>query len=597
MPTALVRAALAAVAVVAAAWAEAPVTIDRLAPRDSWFVIGVDDLVGTRQRWDRTAVIRWWNSEPIQKLVREDMEASRKQAAERLRELGVPEDAWSLPRVAGAALYAARDEDLDSDQAHFLAYGDWGEHAEGVGAIMDALIAEQERKRPGATTGVEIAGHKATRITVRPEEAAPEVGPDGRPRRPRPRRGGLFGEGGTFQHVEHIWYLRHGERLLLGSVERDLAEAIEVLEGGPDRGLPDEAAFRDGLAQVGRGDGWAVLLTEPMQRVAGTASAQLGFLQPMLTTLFGQVKAYAFGLRSDESGVQFDLLSGILVEGERRGVLALPDPAVAIAPPPALVPGDAVGYGTIQIQFRDLMKLIETAVSAMPGEMAGMMEPTLQQYGPDLRKAFDALGPQVHVVTRSAGMPGRDAEENQQGIYAMACRDEQAVTGLLNLFLPEAGFQPRDFNGHTIFSAGQDEMSMGFGGGMFYMGTTTLVEQCLRGGQGGLADSPACRQSMGAAGSEPAIGWGFTDMVASLEASREALVAAASRAERGALPKGQRDLAGEAGIQLPEGLAESLQDVDAESLATGFGPMQWDLRPLPNGLLTRFRLLAPANAD
>ena len=587
-------AALLCLAAALAARAADLVTMEQLAPRDSWLVVGVDDLDAARGRWDRTPALRWWNSEAVQKLVKGALDESREISRKRLQELGVAEDAWSAPKVAGGAMYAARDEDLDSDQAHFLLYAEWGEHADGVAAIFDAVLAEQDRRKAGTTKSVEIRGRKAVQISVKPEAPKPEVGQYGRPRRPRPRRGGLFGEGGTFQHVEHIWYVRDGSRFLLGSRESELEEALGVLEGQALKGVAEDQDFRAALEQVGRGDGWAVLLTGPMQRVAGVAGPQFTFVQPMMTTLFGEVKAYGFGLRSDEPQAQFELLQGIVVQGERQGLMSLPGPVTPVSAPPKFAAGDALGYGRMQLQFRDLMKVVDTAVASLPEELAENFEPTLQQYGPDLRKAFDAMGPEIHVVTRQDRAQGAAADAEPQAVYAVACRDERAVTGMLNLFLPEAGFEPRDFNGNTIFSAEGAEVSMGFGGGMFLMGSSAMVEQCLRGSEGTLGETAACRQAMTAAGSEPVIGWGYTDLVASLEASREALVEMAARAERSAVPKSQRDIAGDAGLQLPEGLAEKLKDVDPKTFAEGFGPSQWDMRPVSNGLLTRFRLLRPA---
>ena len=592
----VIPAALLPLCLALAAAAADLLTIDRLAPKESWLVLGIDDFAAARERWNRTPALKWWESESVQKLVKEELEKSRKQATERLQKLGVAEDAWSAPLCVGGAMYAARDERLDSDQAHFLIYGDWGDKADGVASVFEAVIAEYEKDQPGRVRKVEIHGRKVSAITVKPEEPKPEVGKDGRPRRPRPRRGGLFAEGGTFQHVETIWYLRDGSRFLLGTLERDIGEAIGVFEGQARASVQDDPDFKAAVDQVGRGDGWAVLLTGPMQRVAGTTSPQMAFLQPMLTALFGEVKAYGFSLASDGPQAQLELTSGILVKGDRAGVLALPEPAVAAAPPPAFAPADALGYGRMQVQFRDIMKLLETSISNLPEEIAEDFEPTLQQYGPDLRKAFDALGPEVHVVSRAVkGAGGGDPKD--EGVYAVTCRDERSVTGLMNLFLPEAGFQPRDFNGNTIFSAQGGEVSMGFGGGMFYMGSNATVEQCLRGGVGGLGDAAACRQALAAVGSEPVLGWGYTDLVGLLEAQRESLVSAAKRSERRMLPQDQREIADRVGIDVPDGLADDLKELDPRSLGEGFGPMQWDLRPLKDGLLTRVRLLRPSKPE
>lgn len=585
-----------ALALACLAHAAEAVGIERLAPKDSWLVLGVDDVAAARERWNRTPVLKWWDSEPVQKLVKEELERSRKQAQERLRKLGVAEDAWSAPRSMGGAMYAARDEKLDSDQANFLLHGEWGEGADGVATVFEAVIAEYEKEKPGRVRQVEIRGRKALAIGVKPEEPKPEIGKDGRPRRPRPRRGGLFEEGGLFQQVATIWYVREGGHFLLGSQESDLAEALGVIEGQSRPCVQDDPDFRASLEQVGRGDGWAVLLTAPMQRVAGATGPQFAFLQPMLTALFGEVKAYGFSLVSDGPQSQFELVNGILVKGDRTGVLALPDPAVAAAAPPKFVPADSVGYGRMQVQFRDLMKLLETAISNMPEDTAAAFEPTLQQYGPDLRKAFDALGPELHVVSRSV-QKADAGEREDQGVYALTCRDEQAVTGLMNLFLPEAGFKPRDFNGNTIFGSEDWGLSMGFGGGMFYLGADKMVEQCLRGGEGGLGDTPACKSALAAVGNDPVLGWGFTDLVAALEAQRKDLLASARRAEGRMIPKDQREIADRVGIDVPEGVVDDLKDIEPKSLGEGFGPMQWDMRTATGGLLTRLRLLRPVKAD
>jgi hypothetical protein len=572
------------------------VGIERLAPKDSWLVIGIDDLAATRERWDRTAIRAWWGSETVQKLVRDDLDRSGEDARKRLRELGVAEDAWSAPRAVGFAMFPSFDEALDSDQPHFLLYGEWTDGADGVASIFEAVMAEHEKNGPGRVRAAEIRGRKATAITVKPEEPKPEIGKDGRPRRPRPRRGGLFEEGGMFQHVETIWYVRDGSRFLLGTLEKEIDEALGALEGQARPCVADESDFKAALDQVGRADGWMTLMTAPMQRVAGVGGPQMGFLQPMFTSLFGEVRAYGFSVAVGGDESQVELCSGILVKGERMGVFALPDPARPAQAPPKFAPSDAVGYGSIQLQLRDVMKLLETAASNLPEEMSEMVDPTLQQYGPDLRKAFDALGPEVHVISRTAPpRPGDDPED--QGVYAIACRDEQAVTGLLNLFLPEAGFEPRDFNGNTVFSAPDGETSMGFGGGMFYMGSAKAVEQCLRGGEGGLADSAACRQALAAVGAEPVLGWGYTDLVGAIEAQRTALVASARRAEGRMVPKDQREIADRVGIDLPDGVVDDLGEIDARSLSEGFGPMQWDMRSVREGLVTRLRLLRPAKAD
>jgi hypothetical protein len=102
---------------------------------------------------------------------------------------------------------------------------------------------------------------------------------------------------------------------------------------------------------------------------------------------------------------------------------------------------------------------------------------------------------------------------------------------------------------------------------------------------------------MAAVGGEPVLGWGYTDLVAALEARREALVSSARRAEGRMVPKDQREIADRVGLDVPDGLVDELGEIDAKSLAEGFGPMQWDMRAVREGLLTRLRVLKPSKAD
>ena len=114
---------------------------------------------------------------------------------------------------------------------------------------------------------------------------------------------------------------------------------------------------------------------------------------------------------------------------------------------------------------------------------------------------------------------------------------------------------------------------------------------------GALGDTPACRQSLAAVGTQPVLGWGYTDLVTTLEVSRKALIASASRLERGMVPKDQRDIAESVGLDVPKGLVEALKELDVKGLREAFGPMQWDMRAVPNGLCTRVRLLRPVKAN
>ena len=129
--------------------------------------------------------------------------------------------------------------------------------------------------------------------------------------------------------------MRDGNHFLLGSVKEDLEEALGVYAGTARKSVADSVDFKKTIDSVGRGDGWMVMLTSVLHKVAGAGGPQVELIQPYLQTLFGDVHGYGFSLSSEAPGAQFQLLSSIVIDGDRMGLLALPNPAQSPSAPPA----------------------------------------------------------------------------------------------------------------------------------------------------------------------------------------------------------------------------------------------------------------------
>ncbi|MCE9620221.1 MAG: hypothetical protein K8R92_09965 [Planctomycetes bacterium] len=595
--------ALCAMALSLAARAADEAKFESIVPEDAWLVLSAENIAATRERWSATPLGQWWQSESVQAIVKEEIEASRKRMTARRQELGVEEDAWSWPASFGIGLYVVHDEDLDADLPHFILCGTWKDNPDKVATIFDALFVEMQKKDAGAVTSLDIRGKPARAIRIAEEHPTPKKKAKSRKR----GEGNAFVPDGAFDHIETIYYVRDGERFLFGSVKQDLDEALGVYEGTSRKSVAESADFKKTLDSVGRNDGWMVLLTSSLHKVAGAGGPQMALVQPFLQTLFGDVHGYGFSLSSEAPGAQFELLSSIVIEGERMGLLALPNPARVAAPPPAFVAGGASGYGTVNVQFPLIMKLVESVVASLPEEMAEPFDATLQQYGPDLTRAFARLGPDVHIIRRDAPElnPAKDSSrrsgaDKEESLYAIRCADEQAVTTLLNLFLPEAGFESRDFNGNTIFDEKSREACCGFGGGWFFMGNSSFVEQCLRtsgkDGTGTLAETPVCRQALADVGTKPVLCWGYQDILIRLDSNRRESAKSTGKVSVGvtsAPDDFEHRMATRAGLDIPNDLIIKLLQCDAKLWKEAMGPGVYSVTEESSLLLTRVRLLPP----
>ena len=62
------------------------VKFEQIVPQDAWLVMGIDDIDNTRQRWGATPIGKWLQSDAVQALMKDDLEASQKKNKERLQE-------------------------------------------------------------------------------------------------------------------------------------------------------------------------------------------------------------------------------------------------------------------------------------------------------------------------------------------------------------------------------------------------------------------------------------------------------------------------------------------------------------------------------
>ncbi|MBM4112883.1 MAG: hypothetical protein FJ253_05835, partial [Phycisphaerae bacterium] len=431
---ALMPAALLASAFTTGLFADDAPTIRTIAPSKSFLLVSVDDMRGSVERFKKTPLHELWKSETVQTAVADEWKEFNESISKRLEELGLPEDTLSWPVSGGLAMFLERNEELDTSEPMFVAIADWGDGADKMAAFFDASLAEVAKETPDAIETKEIRGRKATIFTP-PTPAPQEPDPfSGMGADPMPK-------------IEKIVYVRDGSRFLLSSGTYAMEDALTAIDVPPTKLVTDEEDARGALQQIGSGDVVAILRTGPLApMVEQMAMGPAALVLPLLGQLFGDIQAYGFSVTVDAPVGMLDSTITVYTPEGRKGLLTLVDEG-PVAPAPAIVPQDAIGYSHINVAFGKTMDLVDSIVAGMPEEFAENIDQSLQMYGPTLRKAFAVLGPDVHVYTAISQPITPDSESST---VAIACSDEQAVIPLINMFAPMMGFESRDFVGQTI---------------------------------------------------------------------------------------------------------------------------------------------------
>lgn len=571
------------------AMADDAITIRSIAPVKSFAFGSVDDVRGTVERFKKTPLYELWTSETVQSAVAEEMKKFNEDVTKRLEELGLPEDTLSWPVNIGAAVSLENNEELDEQMPVFTALADWGDGADKMAAFFEANINELAKKSPERVTTSDIRGRKVTVIDM----------PDAAPSEPDPFSPPDPMEG--LGSVEKFYYVREGTRFLLTSSEKTMEDALTAIDVPPTALVTDEEDARAALAQLGGGDGIVILRTAPLQPlVEQGGGGMMALAAPIMTQLFGDIQAYGFSTTVDGTVGMLDSAITISSPSGRKGLLSL----FVEAPPgpaPSIVPSDAIGYGRLNVAFKELMKVVESTVAALPEMYAQQVEPTLRDHGATLTKAFAALGPEVHTFT-SVTQP--ITPESRSSTTAITCTDELAVLPLVQLVAPAMGMESRDFLGQTIFSGSpMMPVAVGIGGGYLVIGTTSNVEQALRAtGQGAAsAERPVAETTaMALLPSKPVVGWGWYDTVSEFDFTRRVLLAEDSNGNSGM--NDFVDEQGEAvndlvGVELPTKVIETLQKMDPEFVSRYVGPQLWQLSSDEKGMAYRFSLLRPKPAE
>jgi hypothetical protein len=569
--------------------ADGPMPIRAIAPDTTYVIVSADQLLQTVERWQKTPIQAFLKTAPMAKVLGTDGGA-QDAMEDRLKELGIPEGTVDWPTMGGMTLFTVHDEELDVEQSHALVYGDWGAKADGMAKLFDAIIAESVKKDGVTVEKEDIAGREVQVLNLQKADAK------------RNGRGGAMGvemDLSFAKNAEKVYFCRDGSRFLASTDSGGLEDALLALDGKRKAKLPEQSDFRGAMDQLGETDISVVILTGPLQKsIAGEGAGMLAMVQPVLQPLVGDVQAWTIGIGIDTPRGQIEVTSGIYVPGEKVGLWALLGPSAPVEAPPPMIGPDAVAFGRVNVQLKNLMNLINTVVANLPEEQAQEIDGFLVNFGPVMSKGFEAMGPGIwtYETIRQPVTP-----ESRVTGTIVTCTNPKAVVPMITQFGGTMGLEPRDFDGNTIFSADFLPMSIGVANGFMATGDSKLVEQAMRSmGQKDLpsvADNQAYKAAALAVGGEAVISWGYIDLPARWGFERELLEQFGeddSKLDNAVGKADDSSVAKRLGFKVPGNANDVLKTMDAAMVAKYFGSFVWSMKSDSKGFVTRAAVMQPA---
>jgi hypothetical protein len=258
---------------------------------------------------------------------------------------------------------------------------------------------------------------------------------------------------------------------------------------------------------------------------------------------------------------------------------------------------DAVGFGRVNVQLKDMMNMINTVVANLPEEQAAEIDGFLVNFGPVLGKAFEALGPGIwtYETIRQPITP-----ESRVTGTIVTCTNPKAVVPMITQFGGTMGLEPRDFDGNTIFSADFLPVAVGVANGYMATGDSKLVEQAMRSmGQKDLpsiAENATYKAAALGVGGEPVISWGYVDLAARWGFERELLENFGEDDSKLDNVVGRADdssVAKRLGYKLPKNANDILKMIDSAMVAKYIGPFAWSMKSDTKGFVTHAAVMHP----
>jgi hypothetical protein len=486
--------------------------ISALAPKRSFLVLSIPDWTQLATAFKGSDLGALWENAAVQRFVTLFLEEESKELSEFMSELNIELKELSPPTgQAGIAMYfpekapERKPWEPPFPSPHFVVSADFGEHADDWEDVLERLIDHGTKEKQITTEEETFAGVTVRVIKPVYEEVKKEEDPDGeedamawQPEVPAEGLGGLLG--GSGRDPRNLYMGRVGSVFIAATELPALEGAIEALGGRASAAIADEQAFRDAAAQrsqreLAYGVFFPPAFLEPLLKAPGDEGSELAAVFGAIG--FTDVRAVSVGLRLGTADASAEVSMGVLAP-EKKGLLALLAPADAGFEPAGFIPPDAADVMLANVNFAAIPDVVRSMAKTMPEERQQMIVGVLDQFANIINPTFEAMGPGVYYFT-TYKQP-LDAESEQQTV-AIDVKDQAVLTNTISFLLGQAQgmFEPREFEGNTIYASPMIGISAGLGFNRLFFGSEAGVENVMRmagRAEGGrLGDEPRFRRA------------------------------------------------------------------------------------------------------
>ena len=383
----------------------------------------------------------------------------------------------------GMAVFPVIDQETTAVTIGMTMFFGLGEAAVPMGEMWDEAMKQYEEEEDSFEF-IEIADVEVARV---------ELGGDDDGEDDPFAGGGMSPMGMSFADAapDRMYAARLDSHIIASTSRTQMERMIDVLAGRDVEGGLGETESWEGISEyIGKDGIRFVMLTGHLGELAKAMGQPfiVDMAKPMVVAMFGRIEAMGVSLMASEAPLLAKYRMGVLIPEGKSGLMKLFDRNSQREAMPSWISSDMVSYGRMNFDTAGVIPWLKTVMNSNPmiAMQAGQM---MDQAEPMLEKLMSGMGDSIESAT-TVSYPLEAG--SMSTMMVMDASDAKVFTDALAEYAPQMGMEPRDFQGHQIYSMdmggmgmpglqGADlEMGVAVGGNEIFMGSMSGVEQALR---------------------------------------------------------------------------------------------------------------------
>lgn len=508
----MIKTTMAAIVLTGATAASAAdLTISSFAPDTSVLVVSMDDIAPIVTRMQGSPLSKMlWSEDYID--MDSMMDAGSGPMVEAMRKMR--EDGDVMEQISqigfGMAMYTESDPETGGVHPHVMGYVNLRGNMDMMKEHIDELF-EMARKEGGET--IEVAGRDCLMV------------PGGESSDEQPGGFRMGPDMSSLDSMDFYGYMDEDKGILLfASSVTGMERAMDGLDGEDvESPLADDDDWKGIMGMIGDGGPSAVLLTRHMADMVSAfdSSGMMGFMGGTLVAATGKINALGMSIEAGESPAMLQARAGLYMPEGKSGIIELMSRNSDRENLPALLETEIYGMGRYNFDFAGVIDWIKTIIRSNPFIQAQGMQ-SLEQIEPTLSALLDSLdGTMISMESISRPI----TMDSMFSIMAMESKDTQKFNDAFTTLASDMGMEQGDFQGHTIYTLGEEgmfmpgmpagaDMAVAMGGDYVMMGNRTGIEEALRnvGNRGELELTPNLKAGLAVLPDRALSGWNVQDI-------------------------------------------------------------------------------------